>query len=64
LFITNILRFEIKNQMKVRGESGNGAKFWPDGSAFKACVAGVHMDKICHFGLFFFGSFLLEEQKK
>jgi hypothetical protein len=27
----------------------NGAKFWPDGSANKARVAGVRMDKIFHF---------------
>ena len=31
------------------GQTGNGAKFWPDGSANKACVAGVRMDKIFHF---------------
>jgi hypothetical protein len=35
--------------MEVRGQTGNGAKFWPDGSANTACVAGVRMDKICHF---------------
>jgi len=33
----------------VRGQSGNGAKFWPDGIANKASVAGVRMDKIFHF---------------
>jgi len=33
----------------VRGQTGNGAKFWPDGSANKARVAGVRMDKIFHF---------------
>jgi len=33
----------------VRGQTGNGAKFWPDGSANTASVAGVRMDKICHF---------------
>jgi hypothetical protein len=31
------------------GQTGNGAKFWPDGSDNKACVAGVRMDKIFHF---------------
>ena len=31
----------------------NGAKFWPDDSANKACVAGVRMDKICHFRTLF-----------
>jgi hypothetical protein len=48
----------------VRGESGNGAKFCPNSSAIKASVAGVYMDKIGISGLLFFGSFLLEEQKK
>jgi hypothetical protein len=33
----------------VRGQPGNGAKFWPDDSANKARVAGVRMDKIFHF---------------
>jgi hypothetical protein len=33
----------------VRGETGNGAKFWPNGSANKACVAGVRLGKIFHF---------------
>ena len=27
----------------------NGAKFWPNGSANKACVAGVRLGKIFHF---------------
>jgi hypothetical protein len=31
------------------GQTGNGAKFWPDDSANKAYVAGVRMDKIFHF---------------
>jgi hypothetical protein len=35
--------------MVARGQTGNGAKFWPDGSAIKASVAGVRLAKICHF---------------
>jgi hypothetical protein len=34
---------------KVRGQTGNGAKFWLDDSANKACVAGVRPVKIFHF---------------
>jgi hypothetical protein len=33
----------------VRRRTGNGAKFWLDGSASTARVAGVRPDKICHF---------------
>jgi hypothetical protein len=33
----------------ARRQTGNGAKFWLDGSANTACVAGVRTDKICHF---------------
>ena len=33
----------------ARGQYGNGAKFRQNGSANKASVAGVRMDKICHF---------------
>ena len=35
--------------LTARRQTGNGAKFWPDGSATKACVAGVRTAKICHF---------------
>jgi hypothetical protein len=35
--------------MVARAQTGNGAKFWPDGSAIKASVAGVRLAKICHF---------------
>ena len=35
--------------MEAGGQPGNGAKFWPNGSANKACVAGVRLGKIFHF---------------
>jgi len=35
--------------LTARGQTGNGAKFWPNGSANKAGVAGVRLGKIFHF---------------
>jgi hypothetical protein len=35
--------------MIARWQTENGAKFWPDGGANKACVAGGRTAKICHF---------------
>ena len=48
----------------ARGQSGNGANFSHDRSANKACVAGAGQAEVIVSGLFFFGSFLLEKQKK
>jgi hypothetical protein len=43
----SILRLFFK--LEAGGRPGNGAKFWPNGSANKACVAGVRLGKIFHF---------------
>jgi len=50
------------SSLAVPWQTGNGAKFWPDGSANKACAAGVRTAKICHFRRPFLVRFLGEQK--